>query len=83
MAVDIVKKVLQVELDKESIGKFMEEHSLVNNIEQVSIGKRAMEWLLQFISKNYTQFLSKDSPKEISNCRGKLGKNTDRYIGYR
>lgn len=49
----------------------MEEHSLVNNIEQVSIGKRAMEWLLQFISKNYTQFLSKDSPKEISNCRGK------------
>lgn len=74
VAVDIVKKVLQVELDKESIGKFMEEHSLVNNIEQVSIGKRAMEWLLQFISKNYTQFLSKDSPKEISNCRGKLEK---------
>lgn len=72
VAVDIVKKVLQVELDKESIRDFMEEHSLVNNKEQVSIGKRAMEWLLQYISKNYTQFLSADSPETISNCRGRL-----------
>lgn len=67
----------------------MEEHSLVNSVEQVSIGKRAMEWLLQFISKNYTQFLSKDSPKEISNCRGKLENmqtvllNTDEESGMR
>lgn len=71
------------------IGDFMEEHSLVNSVEQVSIGKRAMEWLLQFISKNYTQFLSKDSPKEISNCRGKLENmqtvllNTDEESGMR
>lgn len=48
-----------------------------------------MEWLLQFISKNYTQFLSKDSPKEISNCRGKLENmqtvllNTDEESGMR
>lgn len=59
------------------------------DVEQVSIGKRAMEWLLQFISKNYTQFLSKDSPKEISNCRGKLENmqtvllNTDEESGMR
>lgn len=74
---------------KLGIGDFMEEHSLVNSVEQVSIGKRAMEWLLQFISKNYTQFLSKDSPKEISNCRGKLENmqtvllNTDEESGMR
>ena len=65
-------EVLHIELDKESIRDFMEEHSLVNNKEQVSIGKRAMEWLLQYISKNYTQFLSADSPETISNCRGRL-----------
>ena len=72
MSVDMVKEVLHIELDKESIRDFMEEHSLVNNKEQVSIGKRAMEWLLQYISKNYTQFLSADSPETISNCRGRL-----------
>lgn len=82
-------QVLKLKLNKEAIGDFMEEHSLVNSVEQVSIGKRAMEWLLQFISKNYTQFLSKDSPKEISNCRGKLENmqtvllNTDEESGMR
>ena len=86
---DIVNEVLKLKLNKEAIGDFMEEHSLVNSVEQVSIGKRAMEWLLQFISKNYTQFLSKDSPKEISNCRGKLENmqtvllNTDEESGMR
>ena len=89
VAVDIVNEVLKLKLNKEAIGDFMEEHSLVNSVEQVSIGKRAMEWLLQFISKNYTQFLSKDSPKEISNCRGKLENmqtvllNTDEESGMR
>ena len=82
----MVDKVLTL---PEIVGDFMEEHSLVNSVEQVSIGKRAMEWLLQFISKNYTQFLSKDSPKEISNCRGKLENmqtvllNTDEESGMR
>lgn len=72
MSVDMVEEVLHIELDKESIRDFMEEHSLVNNKEQVSIGKRAMEWLLQYISKNYTQFRSADSSETISNCRGRL-----------
>ena len=67
-----MEEVLHIELDKESIRDFMEEHSLVNNKEQVSIGKRAMEWLLQYISKNYTQFRSADSSETISNCRGRL-----------
>ena len=40
VAVDIVNEVLKLKLNKEAIGDFMEEHSLVNSVEQVSIGKR-------------------------------------------
>ena len=74
VSVDILREVLKVNIDKESIRDFMEKHSLVNNVEQVSIGKRAMEWMLQFLSKNHTQFISEDGAKEISNCRGRLQK---------
>lgn len=72
VAVDIVSDVLKVRLNKEAIQSFMEEHSLVNNIEKVSIGIRAMEWLLQVLAKSQTQFIRGKATETGNNCRGRL-----------
>lgn len=74
LAVDMIKKALAIELDKERIVEFMEEHSLVKEQEQVSIGKRAMDWLMQYISKHHTQFLNEDIPRGVKDCCGRLSK---------
>lgn len=72
VAVDILKEVLNLQLNKEEIQNFMEKHSLVNNIEKVSIGIRAMEWLLQFLAKNQTQFIRGNENETGYTCRGRL-----------
>lgn len=72
LAVDMVKEGLGIELNKERIIAFMEQHSLVKELEQVSIGKRAMDWLMQYISKHHTQFLTEDIPRGVKDCCGRL-----------
>lgn len=73
-SVDILNEVLHVELNKNAIIEFMEEHSLIKETEQVSLGKKAMEWLLQFLSKNQSRFLSDEIKEGISGCIGRLEK---------
>lgn len=71
-AVDILGEVLRIRFNKEEIQNFMEEHSLVNNMEKVSIGIRAMEWLLQVLAKSQAQFIRGKASDTGNNCRGRL-----------
>ena len=77
VAVDILSEVMGLTFHKEEIRNFMEEHSLIKDTEQVSLGKRAMEWLLQYISKNRTQFLDERVRDGVGGCRGRIQKTKE------
>lgn len=72
-SVDILKEVLSINFDKSSINEFMHKHSLIKDEESVSLGRRAMDYLLQIISKDYTLFIREEGA-EIRNCKGKIKK---------
>ena len=73
-SVDILQEVLKLKFHKEEILSFIEEHSLVRDMEQVSLGKRAMEWILQYLTKNKTYFRSDDTQEMFNGCKGRLQK---------
>lgn len=77
VSVDIIKEVLGLEFHKEQIMNFMEEHSLINDNERVSIGKRAMDWLLQSISRNRAGFITEETTETVNRCRGRLQKTKE------
>lgn len=72
VAVDILKEVLQLCFNKPKIVEFLHEHSLVKDTETVSMGMRAMDFLLQVISKDSIQFLKDNEESEIRECKGRL-----------
>ncbi len=74
VAVDILEEVLGLSFNKSEVIEFMHEHSLVKDNEIVSIGKRAMDFLLQEITKDYTQFLREENDLEVKDCKGRLKK---------
>lgn len=80
VAVDILGEVLGLCFNKSEVIEFMHEHSLVKDNEIVSMGKRAMDFLLQEITKDYTQFLREGYDSEIKECRGKLKKVQDKLL---
>lgn len=80
VAVDILKDVLDLSFNKSEIIEFMHEHSLVKDNESVSMGKRAMEYLLQIITKDYTQFLREGYDSEIKDCKGRLKRVQDTIL---
>ena len=69
VAVDILSEVMGLTFHKEEIRNFMEEHSLIKDTEQVSLGKRAMEWLLAVHFQNRTQFLDERVREWVGGCR--------------
>lgn len=73
VAVDILKDVLDLGFNKSEIIEFMHEHSLVKDNEIVSMGRRAMEYLLQVVTRDYAQFLKGEGQDaEIKDCKGRL-----------
>ena len=74
VAVDILKEVLNLDFNKEEIAEFMHEHSLVRDCETVSLGRRAMQHLLQFVTKNYALLKKNNNDYEIIGCMGRLMK---------
>lgn len=80
VSVDILGEVLGLCFNKPEIIEFMHEHSLVKDNEIVSMGKRAMEYLLQVITKDYTQFLREGYESEVKDCKGRLKKVQDRLL---
>lgn len=73
VAVDILEEVLGLCFNKPEVIEFMHEHSLVKDNEIVSMGRRAMEYLLQVVTRDYAQFLKgEEQDAEIKDCKGRL-----------
>lgn len=70
----VLKKVLKLDINKSAIRKFLLEHSLVSSEEQVSLGKRAIDFIKMYISKHKLQFITEATSDGISSCRGRLQK---------
>lgn len=72
----MIKEYLEINLDVDAIMEVLEKHSLVENPDEVDIGIRAMEYILQFIEGNRSKFISPKSPKaEIKECWGRIKKS--------
>lgn len=74
LGVAVLKKVLKLNFHKSEIRTFLLEHSLVANDEQVSLGKRAIDFIKMYISKHKLQFITEATSEGISSCRGRLQK---------
>jgi hypothetical protein len=70
----VLKKMLKLDINKSAIRKFLLEHSLVSSEEQVSLGKRAIDFIKMYISKHKLQFITEATSDGISSCRGRLQK---------
>lgn len=80
VAVDILQDVLNLGFKKSEITEFLHEHSLVKDNEIVSMGRRAMEYLLQVVTRDYVQFLREGYDSEIKDCKGRLKKVQDKLL---
>lgn len=71
-SVDFLIQFFDLDMNKEAILDFMDENSETNDIQNVSIGHRAIEWLKQWITKNHASILSVDNEYVHGECKGKI-----------
>lgn len=74
LGAELASEVLGITLNTKAIQEFIAEHSQVYE-ENVDIGKRALMYVCQYISKNYTNFIvgkgKTPNPEYVpSNCKG-------------
>lgn len=74
VGVTLLSQILKMEFHKEEIRMFLAEHSLVKDIDTVQIGKRCMEFFVQFLSCNKAQFVWTTNADNVSKCRGRFQK---------
>lgn len=73
LSAELVEEVLKIEMDIEKLVKFLQIHSLVKDPNNADIGQRALEYLLQYISKYYSQFITPDNMDIVPrDCKGKI-----------
>lgn len=73
LSVCFINSVMDIELDYYGIIDFILKHSPVRESDSANIGSRAMTYLMQFISENYSKFLSKDNDNVTPiNCLGRI-----------
>ena len=75
LGAELASEVLEITLNTKAIQEFIAEHSQVYNDENIDIGKRALMYVCQYISKNYTNFIvgkgkCPDPDYVPSNCMG-------------
>lgn len=73
LSAELIQEVMGIELHLDDIGDFILEHSPVGENGQVNIGERALHYLMQFIVKNYSYFISPDDKDYVpTKCFGKI-----------
>lgn len=80
VGVTILNHVLGKIFHKKEVRRFLLEHSLIADNEQVSIGLRAMEFLKYYISKYKLQFIEEVGTDGLSNCKGRLQKTKETLL---
>lgn len=73
LSAELIQEVMKIELHLDDIGDFILEYSPVGENGQVNIGERALHFLMQFIVKNYRNFILPDDKGYIPpKCLGKI-----------
>lgn len=75
LSASLIQRVMDIELHEDELVEFIEEHSPVKEADRADIGSRALIYLMQYITKYYTQFvLPDDDTFTPQNCLGKIQK---------
>lgn len=73
LSAELIQEVMGIELHLDDIGEFILEHSPVGENGQVNIGERALHYLMQYIVKHYSYFISPDDKDYVpTKCYGKI-----------
>lgn len=73
LSASLIQRVMDIELHEDELVAFIEEHSPVKEADRADIGSRALIFLMQYITKYYTQFvLPDDGSFTPQNCLGKI-----------
>ena len=75
LGAELVREILDLPLDIEGILAMLREHSLVRDPASVDIGMRAYEYLMQYLDRFYTHFISEDQVEVFGECRGRIKRN--------
>lgn len=81
LSAELIQKVLKIELNVEGILKLLEEHSLVRDPENADISRRAFEYLLQYVSRYYSQFYRGGQYETVpSDCKGCIKSHAEKTL---
>lgn len=73
LSASLIQNLLKIELHLDEIVHFIEHHSPVRESPQADIGERAFLYLIQYVSKFYTQFIRPDDDGFVpQNCLGRI-----------
>lgn len=77
LAADFFYQVTEIQLNKNQIVKFIEQNTAISDVQALDIGNRALEYLRQYISIHYAQFIKgKPDTNELTdvplNCKGRI-----------
>ncbi len=74
MSASLIESTMNIELNTDEIIKFIETHSLVREANHVNIGARALIYLMQYVTKYYSQFVHEEDEDTFTpqNCRGRI-----------
>lgn len=61
----LVEATMDIDLDKEGIKEFIETHSPVREIDRTDIGLRALSHLMQYVTANYSKFITPENEDHI------------------
>lgn len=83
LSAELIQEVLGIELHLDDIVSFIQEHSPVSENTQVDIGERALIYLMQYLTKYYSQFIwSEDGDTFVpSKCLGRIKKSRRKRLG--
>lgn len=74
LSASLIQMVMGIELNEDGIVEFIEEHSPVKDMDKMDIGSRALIYLMQYITKYYSQFVLPDDDCRYTpqKCLGRI-----------
>lgn len=74
LSASFIQDVMNIEMHLDDIVDFIEEYCIVKDISQANIGERALTYLMQYYTLNYTQFIGPDDDYVPQKCYGRIKK---------
>lgn len=74
MSASLIERALDIQLNTDEIIKFIETHSLVREENCADIGKRALIYLMQYVTEYYSQFVHEGDGDDFAplKCLGRI-----------